>query len=138
MPQWESLPHVYPFRFVDRMVKRGEAGAGRVRVAWTANAKYAGSGLWRSVLPEVIAQSALLLQGGDPDLGRTGFLAGVSGFTVERAPHAGETLNVDVKVAGQFGPIVKFEGSISGDGGSPIASGAVTVRQGTRGLPSGA
>ena len=75
------------------------------------------------------AQAALLLEGGDADLGRRGFLAGLEGFVAKRAPRAGEVLSVDVRLTARFGAIVRFDGEVS-SGGEQIASGAVLVRRG--------
>ena len=77
---------------------------------------------------EAIAQSALLLQGGDVESGRLGFLAGIEGFTFTRVPEAGESLEVDVRLAGRFGPAVKFEGRVR-SGAEEIARAGVVVRQ---------
>ena len=41
------------------------------------------------LLAEAIAQAALLLEGGDPESGRRGFLAGIEGFEARRPPRAG-------------------------------------------------
>jgi 3-hydroxymyristoyl/3-hydroxydecanoyl-(acyl carrier protein) dehydratase len=77
----------------------------------------------------VIAQSALLLQGGEAATGRQGYLAGIDNFTFTRAPEAGESLEVQVVLKGRFGPAVKFEGEVR-SGGESIARAGVVVRQG--------
>jgi 3-hydroxyacyl-[acyl-carrier-protein] dehydratase len=128
-----SLPHGYPFRFVDTVVreKNADFSEGTVRLRVAANARGAMGESWRSplLLAEAIAQAALLLEGGDADLGRGGFLAGLDGLEMARAPFAGETLSVDVRLAARFGAIVKFEGLVrSGD--ETLARGAVLVRRG--------
>jgi len=86
---------------------------------------------WASplLLVEALAQSALLLEGGDADIGRRGFLAGIEGFEAERAPRAGETLRIEVRLAGRFGAIVRFEGEVYGDR-ARLARGAIIVRRG--------
>ncbi len=98
----------------------------------TANARRVEDGMLAPfTLAELVAQAALLLQGGDPEIGRSGYLAGFSGFTISAVPEAGDALVVDVRLAGRLGPIVKFEGSIADETGRHVASGAVTVKQGT-------
>jgi hypothetical protein len=79
----------------------------------------------------MLAQAALLVQGGDAGIGRTGFLAGISDFVIEALPTAGDRLVIDVGMAGQFAGTVKFTGTIQRDDGSRIASGSITVKQGT-------
>lgn len=124
------LPHAYPFRFVDRIVEVTGPSSGKVRAAVTAGSRLPPSAL-TGVLAEMIAQAILLVEGGDADLGRSGFLAGLSGFEVERLPEAGDLLTIDVRVAGRFGEAVKFEGEITDDAGRRVAQGAVTVRRGS-------
>ncbi len=137
--RFEPLPHLFPFRFVDRTVERRGEGAGRVRAAVTAGARLQpGEGGSPLLLGELIAQAALLLQGGDPEMGRSGFLAGISDFEVLAPPRPGDLLDVEVTVAGRLGPTVKFQGRIVDDGGREVARGAVTVRQGTQAPAAGA
>ncbi len=135
----EALPHVYPFRFADRVLTRTGPASGRVRAVLTANQRrMETSGLPPLTLLELMAQAALLLQGGDAELGKTGFLAGFSDFEVARVPEPGDVLDVDVRMAARLGPVVKFEGRVSDDGGRLVATGALTVRTGTEaGSPSG-
>lgn len=155
-----SLPHVYPFRLVDavlRPVSYGTPGSDgllgteegrdwrRPAAAWegtvlarvTANGRYAMGAGWSSplLLAEAIAQAALLLEGGDAEIGRLGFLAGLEGFEVLRAPEAGETLEVDVRLVAQFGAVVKFEGKVR-VAEELIARGSVLVRKGEAGVSS--
>lgn len=80
---------------------------------------------------EAIAQAALLLEGGDPAIGRQGFLAGIDGFQSLRPAEAGETLDVSVELAARFGGIVKFQGEIR-SGGEVLARGTVLVKKGVR------
>ena len=87
---FQPLPHAFPFRFADGVVERTGPAEGRVRACMTANAQSVrGTGFPVAVLAELVAQSALLLQGGDAALGRKGFLAGLSDFSIERLPAAG-------------------------------------------------
>ena len=127
------LPHAYPFRFVDRVLEERDEAFTRGLVGLTVSAgQRAASGpAWGSplLLAEAIAQSALLLQGGDPEIGRTGFLAGVDNFSASRAPRAGERLTVAVRLAARFGTLVKFEGRIRSEG-EEIARGEILVRTG--------
>lgn len=129
-----ELPHAYPFRLVDTIVRAAgpDFDRGRVSARISAGARAAMGGEWSSptLLAELIAQAALLLQGGDPDLGRRGFLAGIEDFEVHRVPQAGESLTVDVRIARRFGAIVKFEGEVR-SGSERVAGGAILVRQGT-------
>ena len=134
----KPLPHVYPFRFVDREVRKTGPASGSVRAAMTANARRMEGALALAplTLVELIAQAALLLQGGDPELGRSGFLAGFSDFQVHRLPESGDVLTVEVTMAGRLGPVVKFDGLITDDAGRTVASGGITVRQGTLQAPA--
>lgn len=127
------LPHVYPFRFVDRVLEERDEDFSRGRVGLTVSSgqRAAGGEEWGSplLLAEAIAQSALLLEGGDPEIGRSGFLAGVDNFSATRAPRAGEKLSIDVRLTARFGPLVKFTGVVTSDG-EEIAHGEILVRQG--------
>ena len=128
-----ELPHAYPFRFVETVAepRNEDFSRGTVRVAVSANGRAAAGGEWQSplLLAEAIAQSALLLEGADPEIGRTGYLAGIDGFEVSRAPRAGEALEVRVRLAARFGAIVKFDGEVF-CGAESLARGSVLVRQG--------
>ena len=129
----DSLPHAYPFRFVDRVLRPAGAdfSEGSVSVRVSANGRAAMGSEWMSPLlfVEAIAQSALLLEGGDAAAGRLGFLASIDNFTFTRVPQAGESLEVQVRLAGRFGAAVKFEGEVR-SGGESIARAGVVVRQG--------
>jgi 3-hydroxymyristoyl/3-hydroxydecanoyl-(acyl carrier protein) dehydratase len=128
-----GLPHAYPFRFVDTVLLGANAdfSQGRVRVRVSANARGAMGESWQSplLLAEVVAQAALLLQGADPEAARRGFLAGINDFEMERAPRAGETLEVDVKLVARFGAVLRFDGVVLSEG-ETLARGSVLVRQG--------
>jgi 3-hydroxymyristoyl/3-hydroxydecanoyl-(acyl carrier protein) dehydratase len=130
---WPELPHAYPFRFVDTVLEPRDENfsRGTVRVAVSANGRAAAGEAWQStlLLAEAIAQAALLLEGGDPEVGRTGFLAGIDGFQAERAPRAGETLEVRVRLSARFGAIVKFDGEVL-CGSETLARGSVLVKKG--------
>ena len=129
---FQSLPHAFPFRFADGVVERTGPAQGRVRASVTANAAAVrATGFPSAALAELVAQSALLLEGGDPALGRKGFLAGISDFVVERLPEPGDVLTVDVAIAGRLGDTVKFEGVVRDAEGGAIARCAVTVKQGS-------
>ena len=129
-----QLPHSYPFRFVDTVLSPAGAdfGQGTVSVRLTANGRaLMGDGrVDGTLLAEALAQAALLLQGGDPDAGRRGFLAGIEGFEVTRLPEAGESLQVDVRLTARFGPVIKFEGEVR-SGSDTVARGSILVRQGS-------
>jgi 3-hydroxymyristoyl/3-hydroxydecanoyl-(acyl carrier protein) dehydratase len=130
----DSLPHTYPFRFVDRSVAQdgAEPGRARARVRVSSNARAAMGEAWFSPLlfVEAIAQSALLLQAGGAEKAGRGFLAGIDEFAFERAPEAGESLEIDVRLAGRFGAVAKFQGEVrSGD--AAIARAGILVRSGT-------
>ena len=128
-----GLPHAYPFRFADTIAAPADAAfaGGRVRIRVSANGRAAMGETWQSPLlcAEAIAQAALLLEGGTAADGRRGFLAGIQDFRVERLPEAGETLEVEVRLAGRFGPLVRFDGRVSSEG-REVAAGSVLVRQG--------
>ncbi len=129
---FQPLPHAFPFRFADGVVLRSGPAEGRVRACVTANAEAVRpTGFPAAVLAELVAQSALLLQGGDAALGRTGFLAGISDFSVQRLPVAGDVLTIDVAIAGRLGGMVKLEGIIRDAEGGAVARGSVTVKQGS-------
>ena len=129
---FQPLPHAFPFRFADGVLERTGPAEGRVRATVTANAAFVrATGFPAAALAELVAQSALLLQGGDAALGRKGFLAGISDFSVERLPVPGDVLTVDVAIAGRLGDTVKLEGIVTDGAGGAVARGAVTVKQGT-------
>jgi len=129
--EFQPLPHAFPFRLADGVVERTGPAEGRVRASVTSDAATVrAAGFPAVALVELVAQSALLLQGGDAALGRKGFLAGVSDFSLERVPVPGDVLTVAVKIAGRFGDTVKFEGVVTDGGGGAVARGAVTVKQG--------
>lgn len=129
----EALPHAYPFRFVDTVSEPRDAAfsRGRVRARVSSNGWAAAGEAWGSPLlyAEAIAQAALMLEGGDAETARSGFLAGIEGFTAERLPIAGETLEIAVRLAARFGAVVRFDGEVS-SGGEVLARGSVLVRQG--------
>jgi 3-hydroxymyristoyl/3-hydroxydecanoyl-(acyl carrier protein) dehydratase len=128
-----SLPHEYPFRFVETVLRERNAdfSEGTVLARVTSNGWASAGGGWASplLLVEAIAQAALLLEGGDTELARRGLLAGIDGFEATRSPQAGETLAIDVRLAARFGSIVKFDGLVRSDGDT-IARGSVLVRRG--------
>ena len=128
-----AFPHAYPFRFVDTVSHAPDAGfqGGRVRIRVTGNARVAMGEGWQSplLLAEAIAQAALLLEGGDAGAGRRGYLAGIQEMTLERAPRAGETLDIAVRLAANFGPVFRFDGEVHGEDGV-LARGSVLVRKG--------
>jgi 3-hydroxymyristoyl/3-hydroxydecanoyl-(acyl carrier protein) dehydratase len=129
--RFEPLPHAYPFRFADRTVERTGPGAGRVRAVVSAGGRGVSGGIFPGALVgELMAQAALLVSGADPDLGKSGFLAGFSDLTVERPAFPGDVLTIDVAIAGRMGPAVKFDASVRDAEGARVASGSVTVRRG--------
>jgi predicted hotdog family 3-hydroxylacyl-ACP dehydratase len=111
--------------------RNADFSQGSVSIRVTANARASMGEGWMSplLLAEAIAQSALLLEGGDADLGRRGFLVGIEGLELFRSPLAGETLRVDVRLTARFGAMVRFDGEVRSDG-ETIARGAVLVRKG--------
>jgi 3-hydroxymyristoyl/3-hydroxydecanoyl-(acyl carrier protein) dehydratase len=126
---FQPLPHVFPFRFADAVTAASGRAEGRVRALVTAGAQASRGGpLAATLYGELIAQSALLLEGGDADLGRRGFLAGISDLAIEREAVPGDVLHVDVKVAGRFGDSVKFDGRVSDATGAEVARGSIVVR----------
>jgi 3-hydroxymyristoyl/3-hydroxydecanoyl-(acyl carrier protein) dehydratase len=135
-----ELPHGYPFRFADAVSASADDrfAGGRVRIRVSANGRGAMGERWQSPLlcAEAIAQAALLLEGGTAADGRRGFLAGIQDLRVQRPPEAGETLEVEIRLAGRFGPLVRFDGRVSCEG-EEIAAGSVLVRQGRAGDEEG-
>ncbi len=128
---FQPLPHVFPFRFADAVVASSGRAEGRVRAVVSAAAQASRGGpLAATLYGELIAQAALLLEGGDAVLGRRGFLAGISDLVVTREAVPGDVLDVDVSVAGKFGDSVKFDGKVCDAAGAEIARGSVVVRQG--------
>ena len=126
----ETLPHVYPFRFVDRTVQRTGPGAGRVAALLTAGGRSVSSGpLGAGHVAELMAQAALLLARGGPEPVREGVLAGLSGLAIDRPPEPGDALTVHVAVAGRLGSVVKLEATVVDADGGRIASGSFTIRQ---------
>jgi 3-hydroxymyristoyl/3-hydroxydecanoyl-(acyl carrier protein) dehydratase len=134
MPSAHGLPHVYPFRFVDKIVRPAGAdfteGSTSTRV--TAGARATTNGQWASptLLAEAVAQAALLLEGGDQDIGRRGFLAGIDDFEIRRLPEAAESLTIQVGLTARFGAVVKFHGEVR-SGSEIIARGSILVRRGS-------
>ncbi len=128
-----AFPHAYPFRFVDTVSQRPDAEfqGGRARIRVTSNGRAAMGEAWQSplLLAEAIAQAALLLEAGDAEAGRRGYLAGIQDLTLERAPRAGETLEVAVRLHGSFGAVFRFDGEVHGEDGV-LARGSVLVRKG--------
>jgi len=128
-----GFPHGYPFRFADVVLeeRNSDFSRGRVRVSVTANGRAAMGERWGSplLLIEAIAQAALLLEGGDAETGRRGFLAGIEGFEASRPPIAGEMLSIDVRLSARFGSMARFDGDVTSAGES-IAHGGVFVRRG--------
>ena len=128
-----ALPHAYPFRFVDTPLQRTEAGdsGGRARARVSANGRAAMGEGWQSplLLAEAIAQATLLLDPGDPESGKRGYLAGIQDLEMTRPPQAGETLEIEVRLAGSFGPVFRFDGRVF-SGAEVLASGSILVRKG--------
>jgi len=130
--RFEPLPHTYPFRFADRTVERTSPAAGRVRALISAAGRGVSDDAFGGALvAELMAQAALLLSGGDPEIGRSGFLAGFSDVSFERPARPGDALTVDVAMAGRMGPVARFEATVRDDAGALVAKGSFTVRQGT-------
>jgi 3-hydroxymyristoyl/3-hydroxydecanoyl-(acyl carrier protein) dehydratase len=127
-PALAALPHGYPFRLADRIAARSGPGEGTVTANVAADAFW-GRAYPPALLGELIAQAALLLEGGDAELGRKGFLAGFSDLSIARGPEPGEALAVDVRVVAHFAGVTRFAGEVRGDGGEVLARGEVTVRR---------
>src|ERR1700756_1654786 len=91
-----QLPHAYPFRFVDTVLEASKAPSSAGESDWrgtalsriSVNGRAATGGAWGSPLlfAEAIAQAALAIEGGDAELSRRGFLAGIEGFEASRTP----------------------------------------------------
>ncbi len=128
-----DLPHAYPFRFVDVVTEPRDAAfsSGRVNARISADSRAAMGEEWGSPIlyAEAIAQAALLLRGDDPGRARSGFLAGIEGFTAQRPPRAGETLEIAVRLAARFGSVVRFDGEVRSES-EVLARGSILVREG--------
>jgi 3-hydroxyacyl-[acyl-carrier-protein] dehydratase len=137
-----SLPHSYPFRFVDRILDSAgpsHEGAPPASGTWqgtvltrvSADGRAGMEESWASplLLAEAVAQAALLLEGGDAEAGKRGFLAGIDSFEIARPPRPGESLTISVKLSARFGAVVKFEGEVR-SGEEILAHGAILVRKG--------
>jgi acyl dehydratase len=111
--------------------KDAEFTRGTVSTRVSANGRTAMGAEWASplLLAEALAQSALLLEGGDAEIGRRGFLAGIEGFRAVRPPRAGETLRIEVRLTARYGGMVRFEGEVHTEQ-EEIARGAIIVRRG--------
>jgi 3-hydroxymyristoyl/3-hydroxydecanoyl-(acyl carrier protein) dehydratase len=133
MPQGD-LPHTYPFRFVSTVLRPAgpDFADGMVSASVTGGDRVAMGEKWGSpvYLAEAMAQAALLLEGGDAESARRGFLAGIDGFEVGRVPVAGEQLEVGVRMSARFGAVVKFDAEIR-SGPETVARGSILVRRGT-------
>lgn len=131
MTSFEPLPHRYPFRFADRTAERTGEGSGSVRAVLSSGGRAASAGpLPAGLAGELMAQAALLLSETDADLGRSGFLAGLSDVVVVRPPGPGDVLTVSVSVAGRMGAVVKFDALVHDGDGALVARGSITVREG--------
>lgn len=127
------LPHVFPFRFVERILDPlGETGEGTVRAVVSSNdfAQRAMPLLPLPVAVEMMAQAALLLQGGDPEVGRKGFLAAVGGVRLSGAIRPGDELAIRIRIAGRFGPMVRFSARMT-RGTRLVGRAEITVKTGT-------
>lgn len=126
------LPHVFPFRFVERIRSRLSVnGEGTVRAVVSANA-FAQQALPLLPLPvavEMMAQAALLLQGGDPEIGRKGFLAAVDRVRLTGAIRPGDELEIRIRIAGRFGPMVRFSAHMT-QGSRAVGRAEITVKTG--------
>jgi len=128
----EPLPHTFPFRFADRTAEKTGPASGRVEAVVSAGGRGVSPlGLPASLVGELMAQAALLLDGGDPEIGRSGFLAGFSEISIARVPQAGDRLVVDVRLAGRLGAVVKFDANVTDDAGRLVAGGSFSVRKGS-------
>jgi 3-hydroxymyristoyl/3-hydroxydecanoyl-(acyl carrier protein) dehydratase len=129
------LPHVYPFRFVESVVRERDEHfqGGEVSASVTVGERACSGTGWQSpfLLAEMIAQSALLLEGGDAEIGKGGFLAALDNFEILRSPSPGEKLRIRVDLVATYGLFAKFAGRVSSsEEQSEIARGEILVRRG--------
>jgi len=128
----EPLPHVFPFRFVETTLEPLSAdGAGSVRVVVSTDAR-ALRGLEALPLPvavEMMAQAALLLQGGDPEVGRSGFLAALGRVRLRGVVRPGDELVARVRITARLGPLVRFSARLE-RGRRLVASAEISVKTG--------
>jgi 3-hydroxymyristoyl/3-hydroxydecanoyl-(acyl carrier protein) dehydratase len=131
------LPHRWPFRFVDLVVERAgstgtpEGRRGRVLARVSANGRAASGESWGStaILAEALAQAAFAVAGGmDGGPEERIFLGGIRDFTAVRPPRAGESLAIEVRMAGAFGAVARFDGEIRA-GEETLARGSILVHR---------
>jgi 3-hydroxymyristoyl/3-hydroxydecanoyl-(acyl carrier protein) dehydratase len=133
-----ALPHHWPFRFVDVVVERSgppgqtEGLGGKVRTLVSANGRAASGEAWgnRAILAEALAQAAFAVAS-DPEREGAGgrvFLGGIRDFVAIRPPRAGESLEIDVRMAGAFGAVARFDGEVRA-GQETLARGSILVHR---------
>ena len=131
-----DLPHRWPFRFIDVVVERSgspegsEGRRGRVLARVSANGRAACGESWGStaILAEALAQAAFAVAGGTGAAGGQVYLGGIRDFAAVRPPLAGESLEIDVRMAGAFGAVAKFDGEIRA-GEETLARGSILVHR---------
>ena len=120
-----TLPHQYPFRLVDR------AGERRAIV------RLSGGAYWQRQtdllqvpwLVEAAAQAAGLLLVGDAGAEPTVRLAGIETASLSRPIGGGESIEIEARVAGRLGRLVRVEARASADGES-VGRLVLTLMQG--------
>ena len=119
-----TLPHRFPFRFVDRVAD----GRGVVRLSAGSTWSRGTGGPAALWLVEAVAQSAaeLLVPPSQPEGGADSavpaagplVLAAVDGARFDPPPSDGETLEIEVGLEARWGGLIRVRGVIRGDRGA--------------------
>jgi 3-hydroxymyristoyl/3-hydroxydecanoyl-(acyl carrier protein) dehydratase len=118
-----SLPHRYPFRFVDRSADGRAVVCSTADAFWTRGADPPPAA-W---LVEAVAQGAAVLLAPEDDLsGRRLALAAVEGAEFTRPPAPGETLEIVVALEARLGSLVRVRGEVRADG-RPLGTAIVVL-----------
>jgi 3-hydroxymyristoyl/3-hydroxydecanoyl-(acyl carrier protein) dehydratase len=117
-----DLPHRFPFRWIDR------PSGGRARLAWTAAAYWHREDPLAPVgwVAEAMAQAAALTLGDPAAASRRLSLAGLEGIECLRAPLAGEILEIEVRLEGRWGGVLRVAAEVTA-GGAVVARGALLL-----------
>ncbi len=126
-PPEHLLPHVYPFRFLDR-----EEAQQEVRLQWTADGYWGqgGAELTLSLAVEMMAQ-ACVAEAPEEDRGSSGYLAGIQGAKMVRAVQPGEVLIARTELVGKLGSLAKVSAQLCDQTGAEVARADLLLAIGT-------